>query len=230
LGAWYGDSDPMEINIREPKRFRLLQVIVGSLIAAIPSMVSFAVTVLGLGLLVIMGRHPAIGLFILALLWVWALLSVGILVYLAPFVASGAPMVRWFPRDLGARDRENAQRIWELSLRPRIRKGLRAGLDDADDIGFLRLDENALRFDGDSVNLVIPYLEIETVRLRNCGWRGLWVCGGTVVVTVRDGEKERTFVFRERSALTVPRSRQITENVFHALRYTIGATTDSLEE
>jgi hypothetical protein len=74
--------------------------------------------------------------------------------------------------------------IAQLSLKPRLRPGLRGLLDDADDIGRLSLTESELIFHGDSVRLAVPLARIAGVRTHNVGLRRFFVYGPRVEVVV----------------------------------------------
>src|SRR5579859_123476 len=65
--------------------------------------------------------------------------------------------------------------IVQITLSPRIRSGLRAVLEDADDVGWLNLGASALGFAGDSVRCTIPYGSIRHLRAHTIGLRGLFV-------------------------------------------------------
>ena len=45
-----------------------------------------------------------------------------------------------------------------------LRSGLRAWIEDADDIGWLRLGNSALEFNGDGLKLVVPYANLQQLR------------------------------------------------------------------
>jgi hypothetical protein len=96
----------------------------------------------------------------------------------------------------------------QLTLTPRICSGLRALLEDADDVGWLRLTESGLLFQGDSIQLAVPYAEIRDLSTENLGWRGLFVYGSPSRFAV-PGLKEATCLkFAERSSWLLPSSRR----------------------
>ena len=74
--------------------------------------------------------------------------------------------------------------VVQLTLSPRLRTGLRATLEDADDIGWLSFTGTGLLFAGDSVRLSVPYDQIERVQPRNIGLRGGFVYGRRINVVV----------------------------------------------
>jgi hypothetical protein len=107
--------------------------------------------------------------------------------------------------------------IVQLTLSPRLRSGLRALLEDADDIGYLTFSENELLFQGDSVKLSVPLDRIELVRPRNIGLRGLFVYGRRIKVVVSGLPQVESVEFAERSSWLLPTSRAITRRLHQRL-------------
>jgi len=103
--------------------------------------------------------------------------------------------------------------VVQLTLSPRIRSGLRAVLEDADDIGCLRFTGPGLVFEGDSVKLFVPYECIERVRPQNIGLRGLFVYGRRIKMTVAGLPEIASLEFAERSSWLLPASRRITREL-----------------
>ena len=112
--------------------------------------------------------------------------------------------------------------IVQLTLSPRIRSGLWAELEDADDIGCLRLTEAALVFEGDSVKVSLPYAQIGRVRSRNIGLRGLFVYGRRIVVEISGPSKVSALEFAERSSWVLPASRRTTQRLWERLSSKLG--------
>ena len=100
--------------------------------------------------------------------------------------------------------------IVQMTLSPRLRSGLRALLDDADDIGYLTFSGNELLFQGDSIRLSVPLECVKLVRPRNIGLRGLFVYGRRIKVVVSGLPQAESFEFAERSSWLLPTSRAIT--------------------
>ena len=92
--------------------------------------------------------------------------------------------------------------VVQLTFSPRLRSGLRALVEDADDIGCLRFTPSELVFDGDSVKLSVPGGQIGRVESRNIGLRGLFLYGARIEVTVSGLSNVRTLEFTERSSKT----------------------------
>ena len=104
--------------------------------------------------------------------------------YFLPFGLGNAHVTRLVQSLHPAAGKTENGFIVQLTLSPRIRSGLRAILDDADDIGYLSFTESGLLFQGDSVNLSVPFDHIEQVRPQNIGLRGLFVYGRRIKVVV----------------------------------------------
>ena len=107
--------------------------------------------------------------------------------------------------------------IVQLTLSPRIRSGLRAILDDADDIGYLSFTGTELLFHGDSVKLSIPLDRIEQVQPQNIGLRGLFVYGRRIRVVISGLPQAEALEFAERASWLLPTSRAITRKLHERL-------------
>ena len=107
--------------------------------------------------------------------------------------------------------------VVQLTLSPRLRSGLRALLEDADDIGYLTFSGNELLFQGDSVKLSVPFDRIELVRPRNIGLRGLFVYGRRIKVVVSGLPQVESVEFAERSSWLLPTSQAITRRLYQRL-------------
>lgn len=210
----------MDIRIEDPKRYRLSAIIVGNLIPFAFIVADLVVIALAILVFLAFGGNSIVGLLVLLFLLVWILGGTFAYFYLYPFLES-LYLRRILGHLVGKNDRKVTQ-VWEVSFRPRIRGGLRGLLDDCDDIGVLHLEDDALRFDGDSVDLSIPYSEMVNIDLRSPGARRMWVLGGKIEVTVNDGGEERTLTIAERCAKTIPESRRTTADTFQILKYRFG--------
>ncbi len=112
--------------------------------------------------------------------------------------------------------------VVQLTLFPRIRSGLRAVLEDADDIGHLSLTGSGLIFAGDSVRLSVPYDRIETVRPQNVGVRGRFVYGRRIKVKVSGLPGIELLEFAERSSWVLPTSIRITRQLCERFAAAVG--------
>jgi hypothetical protein len=98
--------------------------------------------------------------------------------------------------------------IAQITLTPRIRSGLRALLEDADDVGWLTVSDSGLLFQGDSILLSVPFRRIETVTAESIGWRGLFLYGPQTVITVIGLPNVSAFKLAERSSWLLTASRK----------------------
>jgi len=154
-----------------------------------------------------------------------SLLKIGILTALVPCAAIvgtafflpvglGNPHVLRVLRSLPPlADNTEAAVVVQLTLAPRIRSGLRAMLEDADDFGYLSFGDSGLRFRGDSVRLSIPFECIQEVRPQNVGLRGRFLYGRRIRIVVSGLPGIGSLEFAERSSWLLPSSRRITKQL-----------------
>ncbi len=98
--------------------------------------------------------------------------------------------------------------IAQITLAPRLRTGLRALMEDADDVGWLSFTESELMFHGDSIRLSVPFARIGGLRTESIGWRGLFLYGPQTVVAVSGLPQATSFKVAERSSWLLPASRK----------------------
>ena len=194
-------TNAAKIEIAQPKLFTMGAVMVTSLYGlslAVPILVSvLVVSVLKFGILT-------------AVIPLVALVGT---VYFLPF-GLGNPHVARLVRSLNP-DAVKAGEgfIVQLALWPRVRSGLRAVLEDADDFGYLSFSGAEMCFQGDSVKLTVPLDCIEEVQVQNIGLRGLFVYGRRIGVVVSGLPNVEALEFTERSSWLLPTSRKITRKL-----------------
>lgn len=88
----------------------------------------------------------------------------------------------------------------QLTFSPRLRQGLRALVEDADDLGWLTLTESEVVFTGDSVRLRVPYDKVRRLRTQSIGWRGFFFFGPATRFEVDEWKEVRALKFADRSA------------------------------
>lgn len=198
------------MEITSPKAFTAGPILViagcGFLLVAPVLLSLLAVTVIKLGMLTML----------------IPLLTIAATAYFLPF-GLGNPVVRRLVRSLGPNAGEDGF-IVQMTLTPRVRSGLRALVEDADDLGYLSFTTSQLVFQGDSVRLRIPWSQITEVRPQNIGWRGRYLYGSRIIITVAGIPDVNAVTFSERSSLLLPSSKQITKK----LRDRICAGRDSV--
>jgi hypothetical protein len=198
-------SATAHIEIGQPRVFTLGAVLIVSaygVLLALPFLASLlVVSMLKLGLLTIL-------IPVLAVAWAAIFLPFGL----------GNPYVSRLVQSLNPpAARTGAGFVVQLSVSPRIRSGLCAVLEDADDIGYLSFDGSGLLFEGDSVKLSVPYDCIKEVRPHNIGMRGLFVYGRRISVVVAGLPNVSALEFAERSSWLLPTSRRITRQLHQQL-------------
>ena len=145
------------------------------------------------------------------------LLVVAATAYFLPFGLGNTHVTRLVHSLNPAAAKDEDGFIVQLTLSPRLRTGLLALLEDADDIGYLSFTGTGLLFQGDSVKLSIPLDSIEQVRPQNIGLRGLYVYGRRIRLVVSDLPQAEAFEFAERSSCLLPTSRTITRKLYQRL-------------
>ena len=158
-----------------------------------------------------------------------SVIKLGVLTVLIPFLALAATAfflpfglgnthVARLVRSLNPGAGQNGDGfIVQLTVSPRLRSGLRALLEDADDIGYLTFGRNELCFQGDSVKLSVPWEDIQLVGSRNSGWRGRFVYGRRIRLVVSGWPEVESFEIAERSSWLLPASRAITRKLYERL-------------
>jgi hypothetical protein len=106
--------------------------------------------------------------------------------------------------------------VVQLTLTPRLRSGLRAIVEDADDFGCLKVTTSALEFQGDSVNFTIPLTQFQPARQRSIGWRGLFL-QHRVVLDLSGQPGFEAIEVVERSCLSLPKARAGSERLYKRL-------------
>ena len=220
------------LEVRSPSHFTNREILMMGLICALPSLLFGALLVLGctavIGALgsVLLGGDSMLEAMGAQTVYFVVLLGVGfaalacscVLLFFMPSLLAVNPYVkRIVRRFLEVPSAMPEKEVFQISLHPRLFSGLRAFLEDADDVGVLTLGADAVSFDGDHIALSIPYSQVQAVESRNVGWRGLWIFGNRIEVCARHGGSEKSFVFLERASCTLLGSRRITARIFRGL-------------
>jgi hypothetical protein len=163
-------ASPGNVEVASPKAFTsgaILVIAACGVLLVTPVLLSLlAVTVIKLGLMTVL----------------IPLLTMAATAYFLP-IGLGNPVVRKLVRSHKLDESEDGF-IVQMTLSPRIRSGLRALVEDADDLGYLSFTDSDLVFQGDSVRLRIPWRQITEVRPQNIGWRGRYLYGSRIRITV----------------------------------------------
>ena len=199
------DSKPARIEIVRPRLFTAGAVAVVcayGVLFALPFLFSLvAVSLLKFGVLTLL----------------LPLLVVAATAYFLPFGFGNTHVTRLVQSLTPAIARAQDGFVVQLTLSPRLRSGLRAILDDADDIGYLSFNETGFLFEGDSVRLTVPYDQIRLVKSENIGLRGLFVYGCRIKVVAEGLGQVECLEFAERASRFLPASRSISKRLYQTL-------------
>ncbi|HVV00688.1 MAG TPA: hypothetical protein VHH88_04955 [Verrucomicrobiae bacterium] len=145
------------------------------------------------------------------------LLTIAATAYILPFGIGNAYIRRLTRRVAGNGGCAPDGFIVQISLRPRLRTGLRALVEDADDVGMLVFGSEAIEFTGDSVQLRLPYSEMAETRAHNIGLRGRFLYGQPIEIKPRTLGAFEAVEFTERSSLVLPESKRISTQMAERL-------------
>jgi hypothetical protein len=134
-------------------------------------------------------------------------------IYVLPFGLGNAYVARLARKLRPVTAQSQEAFLVQLTLFPRIRSGLLAVIEDADDIGWLTFNASELVFHGDSVKFSIPLGQITRVQRQNIGLRGLYVIS-RIKVLVPGLPKIDDLEFAERSSWLLPTSKKTTNKLY----------------
>lgn len=207
LGAYRVVPEPpsqtggVRLTVREPQRFRILVLYIYGLLMIVPVAMAMAATsLLNVGLL------PA-------------LLPLGVALLTALFlpVGFGNPYIARVVRSLApGPEIASAGFIVQLALTPRVCGGLRALMEDADDVGWLRVEGTQIAYRGDAIDLEVPRECIENVTVQNVGLRGLFLYQ-RIRMTLRGNSRVECVDVAERSSWLVTGSRRRTRELVQTI-------------
>lgn len=208
-------STNARIEIRPPQRFNTLAVLVISaygLLLAIPAL---------LAMMVVSVLHFSWLTFLVPLL------TIAVLTFFLPF-GFGNPHVARLVRRQSAESKSDPQGfIVQLTTVPRLRTGLGALAEDADDVGWLTFTDSELLFRGDAVSLSVPFDRIQELRKRNGGWRVLFLYGPWIEFSVGGLTEHERFRFAERSSWFLPTARRTGNRMYERLAQAVRTASSS---
>ena len=149
------------------------------------------------------------------LTWLTLIALAVVTTYFLPFAQGNARVVKLVRTLNASAGKEEGCFIVQLTLSPRLRSGVHALLEDADDIGCLSFSGTDLVFRGDSINLSFPFEQIEGIRQQSVGLRRLY--GSRIALVVSGLSGVKSLEFAERSSWLLPTSRRTTRKLFASL-------------
>lgn len=155
------------------------------------------------------------GTYLYALLLPFAALAVTC-VFL-PFGLGNACITRLVRKHVALPSAAAEMFIVQITATPRIREGLRAVVEDADDVGWLVISGGQLRFVGDAIDLTVSREAVVALRPENIGLRTLFVYGPRLALELRGLDEIKSVEFAERSSLLLPESRKAARRIREAV-------------
>jgi len=212
--------DNITLEIRSPENFTMKHVILMNLLSVGPSFAAGALLgVGGVGSVAVPLLGPYVRPLPLLLSPFIGALGLSLLAfYLAPLLFNVNYYVRDLVRRYG-RTQPAASHVCQLSTVPRLCRGARGFLEDADDVGLLNLSGSEMSFTGDHVDLRIPYSSIASVTRHNVGWRGLWfLYGSKIRIEIENAQGYGSFELAERQCNTVASSKRLSIGIYRVLQ------------
>jgi hypothetical protein len=208
----------MTLEIRQAVKFGMKEVIIVNLLSFIPSLLLGALVSMGLVippicLLFLLTKATTPIILVLSLMFSAICLMAGfILFYFFPLLLNVNYYIKFIAGRIVSQAPEGAH-VCQISMTPKICCGLRAVLEDADDIGYLSISDNSVVFKGDTIDFSIPKAEISDIRSCSIGWRGYWIAGRRIKLAVSGHEKFKEIEISERHSCTIPGSRSLSDQI-----------------
>ncbi len=212
----------MKLEIRQPVKFGMKEAVIVNLLSFVPSfvlgiLIAMGIVVPAMCLLLLLTKTTTLTIFILSMMFSAICLMIGfIMFYFFPLLLLVNYYIKFIagrivsPVPVGAY-------VCQISMTPKICSGIRAFLEDADDIGYLSVSTGSVEFRGDSVDFSLTKAEIINVRSYNVGWRGYWIAGRRIKIAISGHEKIKEIEISERHSWTIPGSQSLADNICSAI-------------
>lgn len=146
--------------------------------------------------------------------YLFPLATTGLAIWLLPF-----GLGNWLARRLAPEAKPSGGGwLVQVTAKPRVRTGLRAMLEDADDIGWLQVEGGQVRFEGDSLRLCVGPENVRGLCVANIGFRGLFLYGSKVEIELAGAGGLQGVEIAERQSLLLPESRRRSRELQDAIR------------
>lgn len=210
-----------KFEVKAPDRFNMTTVIIINLLAMLPLCILYP-------LLLIVGLNVPSGFWGVPF-GVWFVLLCGMcLLYLWFFPGLGG--INYYTRRFVSQMFEGSGEtgyICQVTMQPRLYRGIRAFLEDADDIGLVTLNDGVLKFRGDHSDIAITLSTDVTAELRTIGWRGLWYSGARIRLTFPGREPFHEIEFLERQCWSVKASKRLAQELYAKIQQATRGTGNS---
>jgi hypothetical protein len=213
----FGKGDKMESSliIGKAKLYTLPLIAFLNLLAIFPGMLlggSFGVSIFVL-LAIILGQA-----FYWIPIGISSMLIVGLILYLIPIINGNNWVCRIVKQISGIEILNGNATICQISFTPRLHRGIRGFLEDADDVGYIQFSDNSVVFRGDQIQMDLPYSSVKTFSCANAGWRTFWVTGRKIKIETDAFEGYDHFTISERQSSTILSSRRISESMIREFK------------
>jgi membrane protein implicated in regulation of membrane protease activity len=122
-------------------------------------------------------------------------------------------------RTLGLKRPKSVLYDCQITLSPRLSKGLRRLLDDSDDVGRLEFTTEGLTFHGGCITLTLPFRDIESSKKMRTKARNLWIAGGSTRLVTSAFDGINHIEFGERQSRSSWNSRRISAEIAYGIEY-----------
>ncbi|MFA6567973.1 MAG: hypothetical protein WCS96_07145 [Victivallales bacterium] len=221
----------MKIEIRQPVKFGLNEVIIANLLSVAPSflvgvLIPFGVVPLIFYLLLFVTKSTLTNFPFSLEFSVICLLAGFFIFFFYPLLLG----VNYYIKLIVGRimSPPEGAHVCQISMTPKLCCGLRAFLEDADDIGYLTISSDCIEFRGDSIEFSIPKAEISNFRNYNIGWRGCWIIGKRIKFTISGHDKFKEIEVCERHTCTIPNSRFLSDQIYAQISTLSGQNPDKI--
>ncbi len=212
-------------EVESPTRYGLKQISIATALTLMPSLIAgFLLGAGSAGLLVAIILAVCFGTpYWLILIPVGCLILNLTMFYFAPSLFFANYYIKWLVSKLRPADSETGY-ICQLATLPRSCTGIRAFLDDADDVGILQVRDDRVEFKGHQTSLTVIHSSAISVELLNIGWRGFWFAGRRIRILLHGHEELQAIEIVERQTRTVTEARELALRLFQAIEETMKAT------
>jgi hypothetical protein len=205
------------LQISQPKNFRMNEVLIINAAGFIPGLLCgagwFGPVFVAAGLVAGNPILLAVGLLVSAVL--------GALLFFVPIWHANPYVCHIVKKATGEQALPGVSYVCQAAFSPRLHGGLRGFLEDADDVGLLRISKEAVSFTGDHVRISLPLEHIQKVSHCNSGWRSLWIGGRRIKLATDAFEGYKSIELIERQSNTIMAAYHISKEIIHGLE---GAT------
>ncbi|MCC6357089.1 MAG: hypothetical protein IT577_24660 [Verrucomicrobiae bacterium] len=231
---------PPHIEIRSPQRFNFPFVVLVNVFSGVFGVAVLFVCCLPLIFLVLAASimdfaHQGAEVVSLVsttlLITMWISLAIAFLM-MGLFLPVGMsnPLVKTLCAPLRIEDSTLPQYCVQIKFEPREHRGIRAFLEDADDVGILRFERDSLAFQGDAVSFAVPYSTITDLRRVSTGLRGYYLLGKYIQFDATTIGPYKWIAIGERESNLLTTSHKLSRAIFHTLSERVNSALNDVPQ